>query len=243
MEIFDNTKSLVENLYLLSGPIIAIIGSFVIYQLYLAKKAIKLSENQLTQAKNYLKTISKREAASIAAKRVEFFIAKIIPLGNKIHEEKEKSDIVVFKGKVKDFNQSEFGDWTKEYQKFFFDLIDNNRILLGLDLINYLEGFAVYFTKGIGDEKIAFSSIGSQFCDYVETYYPSISFIRTDNNPNKSYDNLVELYEIWSKRLKKFESEELIKMKEKMIQEEQERLKSMKDEIPDGLIDKKPIGV
>jgi len=45
--IFADNKSLLENLYLLSGPIIAILGFIIFIQIKLSKKSIKIAEKQL----------------------------------------------------------------------------------------------------------------------------------------------------------------------------------------------------
>ncbi len=107
MELFDSTKSVIENLYLLSGPILAVFGFLIFYQIKLAKKSILISENQIIQAQEHIKTNSLRDAASIAAERVVFFVSTILPLGNNLCNQKESIGFPDFKGDIKDFNSSE----------------------------------------------------------------------------------------------------------------------------------------
>jgi hypothetical protein len=84
-----------------------------------------------------------------------------------------------------------------------------------LDILNAMEAFAIYFTKGVADEEIAYSSIGRTYCFVVKKLYFDIAYSLEDDN-DKSFNNLIELYTIWSNRLK---SEKLSKEKEKLLSE------------------------
>ena len=53
MEFFDSSKSIVENLYLLSGPILALLATTGVIQLFITKKTLIVN--------------SKRDAANLAA--------------------------------------------------------------------------------------------------------------------------------------------------------------------------------
>jgi hypothetical protein len=227
MEIIDTSKSLIENLYFLSGPVLASLGFFILYQIKLAKKSIMLADQQLKEAKNYLRTISKREAATMSAKQIEAFIEITIPIGNELDSKRKEVDFPKFEGKIINFTNDEVFSWDIAFTKSYFEKmpsLDN----IDLKLINSLEAFATYFTKGIADEEIAFSSIGRVYCGYVETYYPIISLLRGSKQPQKYYNNLIELYRIWKSRFEKFQIEvELEKSKEKIKEEiiEFERIK------------------
>ena len=225
MEIIDHSKSLLENIYFLSGPILAILGCLIFYQIRLAKKSIGLADQQIKEAKIYLRTISKREAAALAAKQVEVFVEKIIPMGNQLYEKKKEIDYPKFSGEIKNFTNDEIKDWDKDFTSCF-----NEKMLkldfLDIQLTNTLEGFATYFTKGIADEEIAFSSIGSTYCRYVETNYPQISILRGCNNPNKYYNNLIELYIICNSRLDQYK----IEKKQQKIREDINDIEKIKQQ-------------
>jgi hypothetical protein len=242
MGFFDNTKSIVENMYLLSGPILAIFGFLIFYQIRLAKRSIEVSEKQIKQGQEHLKTNSLRDAATISAERVNFFICTILPLGNKLFDEKMALKFPEFKGEIKDFKSSELSEWDIDFQKSFLTQLVKNSEVIGLNLINYLEGFSVYFTKGIADEEIAFSSVGGYFCSYVEIYYPLIAFQRDENKANEPYCNIIELYRLWKSRLAKFESDVDILQREKLIEKQIEDLNKLKSTtaIINGIT--KPIG-
>lgn len=241
MEIIDHNKSLLENIYLISGPILAILGCLIFYQIKLAKKSIELADQQIMEAKKYLRTISKREAAALAAKQVEIFMEKIIPMGNQIYNKKEEIDFPKFNGEIKNFTNDELKEWDKDFTRSFSEKM-LKLDLLDIQLINFLEGFATYFTKGIADEEIAFSSVGRAYCNYVESYYPQISITRGSNNPNKHYNNLIELYKIWNSRLDKFKIEDELKKKQQKIKEELKDFENIKQQASKKEITIKPLG-
>lgn len=227
MNFFDDTKSIIENLYFISGPLLFLMSLIAIRQLKIAKDNIR--------------TNSKREAALISAKEVDVFLEKIIPLGDSIFMKKEAVKFPEFKGVIKNFTNDEFVDWDKEYTNVFFEKLDS---LENLDLkfINLLEGFATYFTKGIADEEIAFSSVGKIYCRYVETYYPHITMLRGQNNPNKYYNNLIELYKLWKERLDKFQIEIDLLKKQDKIKEDIQNVEKIKKGVSKKSKVIKPLG-
>ncbi len=86
-------------------------------------------------------------------------------------------------------------------------------LVLWLDILNSMEAFATYFTKGVADEEIAFSSIGRTYCYSVENYFFEIADCRNLKDEH-SFQNTIDLYTIWKERLKKIqltqEQEELM---------------------------------
>ena len=228
MELYDSTKSIVENLYFLSGPLLAFFGMMILFQVYYAKKSIKLAKSQLIQAKEHLKTISQREAATIAAERINFFTANIIPIGDNLYKERKKINFPLFNGKIDSFKHKEIQNWDLDFKKSFLEHGLKNPKILGQELINNLEGFSAYFTNGIANEKIAFSSVGTAFCSYVEKYYPFICLMQNSTNVNNPYCNIIELYGMWKNRMKIMESELLLKKEEAIVIEKIKELEEMK---------------
>lgn len=186
MEIFDTSKSLIENIYLLSGPLIAILGLAGIIQLKLTKKAIIIS--------------SKREAAKFAANQIDVYLSHIMPLINQIFDSEKKEKINGIKLKTREFNNKavieELG--IEKVAEVFALRMKNPK----LKLLNSIEAFSTYFTKGIADEEIAFSAVGLTFCNTIESLHFDIAICRKKEE-EYSFQNLVSLYEIWSSRLKK----------------------------------------
>ena len=202
MNIFDPTKSLIENLNYLSGPIIALMGFAAIIQLWLAKKAIV--------------TTSKRQAAELATKQIDKYAEQIIPLQNKHNAFAEKLNQEKLKfPEIKEFTLKEI---EKEYsEEVFLKNIEIGITNLSLinPVLNAMDTFATYFIKGVADEEIAFSSIGVTFCYSTEQYFFHICMARSEDD-SIIYNNLVSLYHLWNPRLR---SEKLNRELERKKQE------------------------
>ena len=131
-----------------------------------------------------------------------------------------KYDLSLIKEKI-DKTTIDIGDFNVEYLnqmlgKEAVKKVRNERLkflVLWLDVLNSMEAFATYFTKGVADEEIAFSSIGRTYCYSVENYFFEIANCRKLNDDD-SFQNIIDLYNIWKERLKKIqltrEQEELM---------------------------------
>jgi hypothetical protein len=208
MEIYDSSKSLIENLNYLSGPILAIVGFAAIIQIRLAKKAIVIS--------------SQRQAAELATRQIDFYSKEIIPLQeefNKIEKEKQIDRITIdFTEFTEEYIEKTIGKEKKEaiYDQRYKVMIPILRVL------NSLEAFSTYFTKRVADEEIAYSAVGRTFCATIEEHHFDISLILGSEHEDKAYQNLISLYRLWSARIKK---EQLSLQKEKILTE----LEAIKD--------------
>lgn len=229
MDFFDSTKSIVENLYLLSGPLLVILGLFIFRQIQIAREHIIIAKKQLIESQEQLKINSQRLATSIAAEKVKEYLNEIIPLKNKLFDLSIKLNYPLFENGIGDFTHKDIERWDKEFLKAYVDRPDEISDL-ELEIINRLEALAIYFIKGIADESIAFTSIGASFCD-IYAIYPVLTVFRGNKNINKYYDNLITLYDCWSKRLEsyklEFESKEISKDLERKL----ENLKKKRSEI------------
>ena len=198
MEIIDTTKSLIENLYYLSGTAILTTIIIGLRQLVLTKRTFQIS--------------SQRAAADLAARQIEIYFDKIIPLQNNVFRLELEKELKRVEIEMGEFHQ----DYLKEkIGKEEFDKQFNNRLPIGLEILkmaNAMEAFSVYFVKGVADEEIAYSSVGRTFCSTVESYYFDIAS-SLEKDDNKYWCNMIELYYTWSKRLK---SEKLTVEKEKI---------------------------
>ena len=187
MEIFDSTKSLLENLYYLSGVLILISIIIGLIQLSFAKKTLKIN--------------SKRDAATLAAKQIEIYMTRVIPLHNKIFLTEIKEKIGRPEIKVGEFTTEALIEkmGKDEYMKVVKERI--KLLSISLATLNSMEAFSVYFIKEVADEEIAFSSVGRTFTKSVESLYFDIASCR--NKESKPFQNLIELYGIWKNKLSK----------------------------------------
>jgi len=240
MDFFDSTKSLIENIYFVSGPLLVVLGLVIFRQIKLAKDQIVIAKSQLEESQKQAKINSQRQAATLSADLVKDYINSILPMENKLYFETKDVKYPNSKIEVKNFTNDEVISWDKEFWNKY-KARPENIMMIELEVINRLEAFSVYFIKGIADEKVAFASIGKSFCRSVEDNYATITLLRGSKNPNRHYDNLVELYKCWKQRLDNsmidFEKEAISsEIKEKILKLEQ--LKNQQQ--PSEVI--KPIG-
>lgn len=189
MKLFDESKTILENLNLLSGPVVAILGFSVIIQLWLAKKAITVT--------------SKRQAAEFASKQVDFYAHNIITIQDKLFiiEKEQQYKREPFRN-LYNFTYSELANIINDSQKLL-KISENCKQNLSetAKILNAMEAFSIYFTKGVADEEIAYSSIRNTFCDSVELYALEICLLRESDNQS-GLNNLIKLYNIWNERIK-----------------------------------------
>lgn len=184
MEYIDTSKSLLENLYYLSGILILISIVIGLFQLSIAKKTLNIN--------------SQREAASLAVKQIDIYMTQIIPLQNQLYHIEQEKKI----GKIK----IDIGEFNSQYvmkkmgEEEFSKAVSKRMDILGeiVAVLNIMEAFSVYFIKEVADEEIAFSSVGTTFIHSVENLYFDIAVLNIDKAD--SFQNLIKLYDIWSKK-------------------------------------------
>jgi hypothetical protein len=77
----------------------------------------------------------------------------------------------------------------------------------GIEILNEMEAFAVYFIKGAADETAAFPSTGKVFCASLETLAPILVVLRerakADDLSTGHFENAVGLYKLWFGRVQR----------------------------------------
>ena len=98
-------------------------------------------------------------------------------------------------------NQQKYKDRLEQIQKNT-DLHEKIRALA-----NTVESFATSFMKGIADEQVIFEAVGPVYCEIIEDFYFFYCHYRRSNPENLAkilpYQNTVNLYCIWKKRIEK----------------------------------------
>lgn len=199
MEIFDSTKSIVENLYFLSGPVLSLLGIVAILQLLMTKKAM------ITNAR--------REAANIAAQQIDVYNNSIIPLYNELFLLETKKKVSAPPIKPGPFRHKYLTQNMGEKKCL---QIMEKRLPLTLPILqvlNAVEAFSTYFIKEVADEEIAFSAVGQTYCSSIESMFFDIASGRDVDD--QSFQNMIELYRLWNNRLEK---QSLLKEKSKITQ-------------------------
>jgi hypothetical protein len=221
-------KEILDYLYLISGPILAIVS-------ILALKQLSIAKTQLEIAKNSIEISSQRDAAVFTAKQCEYFATEIIKDSVRITAIFESKDIVECSLANDSTNifETDYNSWlTKNRKKFLED--DSNIYREITEAINKLEAFAVYFIHGICDTKIAYLPVAEAYITIVKMYCPFICMVRSRSR--NGYSDIIELYKIWENELKKDELNFKKVQLQKQITETEEQVSSVKD------ISKKPIG-
>jgi hypothetical protein len=186
--LIDHSKSLLENLYYFSGILIGFSLIIGLIQIILTKKTLKIN--------------SRRDAATLAAKQVEVYLTRVMPLIDTLTKVEKQNNTKTIKLEVGDFSrkdlikklgQSQYLEIAKSRLNIIYDI---------LPVINSLESFSVYFIKEVADEEIAFSALGGTFVATVEFRYFDISYSIFDEN-DKSFQNTIALYNLWSARMAK----------------------------------------
>ena len=215
MELIDSSKSILENLYLLSGPLLVITGVIVFFQIRISKKSLIISNETLEQYKKDLKIKSMRESALLTAQQVDSF-SDLIKKYDAVVQSPEYIKIK-YPSTIKEFSSDEFFDQDEKWVGAFLST-DRELKINCTSIINRLEAISVYFIEGIADENLAYSSIGRTFCECVELLYPFYLISRVEKEFNQ-YEKTIKLYNIWKERSKdlilQIENQELEnKMKE-----------------------------
>lgn len=188
--------------------------------------------NQLKIAKKDIRVKSERESITLTGEICTKYGNEIIILFQEIYKTISKSK---YKEKINEI-MKKLGNELKENEiceGFFkksdhwFELIS---IYMDIDLIddfnllaNQLEGISIYFIKGVANEEIAFAPMGESFCNICNYIIPIIALSRCtacgkcdDSYKKHSYENLIELYQIW---LSKIRNEQLSSQMKKINHE------------------------
>ena len=194
-------KNILEILYLLSGPALAIAAFYGL-------KQVRIAAGQIEETKKARVLTSKREAYTVAGEQCKYYVKTIIPLLNqidKIIDDKnieyfEKSEVTI-KG-----NEIKVKPYTKDnaLDKVFEECLEDVTTVL-----NYLEGFSVFFTAGIAADNVGFNTLGRTYVESVKQFLPIILSLGDDG----SYEQIKTLFITWNSRIEK---EALLKEKDQV---------------------------
>ena len=215
MTFFDETKSIIENAALLSGPLLLLIGIIGLKQLNIARKSLKIT--------------SVRDAAKFSFQITEDYAPKFEQAYQDLLVALKKHNIEKFNGEIVDFSFEEYNKLDDKWRKQW----DDNESKLENDLIgiaNLLEGYAIPFMKKIADEDIAFNIDCYVYFQLTNACYPFIVKKHNTDKLNLYSCNTIELYQRWKQKIKHLHNE-------KELSIAKEKIKKQKKIIPI-----KPIG-
>lgn len=157
----------------------------------------------LTIARDEIVHRAIREAKLCAMQRLEEIAKEIVPLNTEILDSMASGSVKAFLGPTdgvelepdkKDLTAA--GAWVEA-----LPLETYNRII---GLLNRLEAWSVYFTKGVADPDTAFGPIAPLLRAWVGQYYAVLLILRSgiDKSAGK-FPNLVQLYLQWTAKMDK----------------------------------------
>ena len=77
MQIIDFNKSILENIYFFSGPVLAILGFYIMKQIKIAKDNLEISKQILIETQKNLQITSIRDSIKLASEQIKFYIEEI----------------------------------------------------------------------------------------------------------------------------------------------------------------------
>jgi hypothetical protein len=157
--------------------------------------------NQIRLMKIDMSTRSERAAKEKAIEYSEKYLHDYVGIDLRFLADCQEEDLGPYDGPIGDFSPDSVPD------KYIDSAEEKFALGSWLPAVNLLEAIASAFTKGVADEKVGFNIIGRTFCSTVAHKYDIISLSRSDD-VSPHYQDIVELYSIWSSRLSKAELEE-----------------------------------
>jgi hypothetical protein len=183
----ENIRNFLELFSLLASIVLAIVGLWGLRQLTLFKEDIRLRNERA----------SKEKAIEYSLR----YLTNYVELNNKFYTECENKKLQLYNGPIGVFSKDSIPPQMREMALKKFSLFT------WLPCMNELLAIASAFTTGVADEQTGFLIIGRSFCISIQSHYDIISFPR-DNRANDYYQNIVNLYLVWSPRLSKAELED-----------------------------------
>lgn len=196
---FTFMRDILEIIYFISGPVIAI---GVIY-------AIK----QYWQMKKDIFNKYEREIVSSTINDVHHFNTTIQPLYKKYLDSLNGVMIFSYDLSYQSLTQKELLDASNN----FFNSINESSVFKAEEVIKEMNKFALSYTFGLSDEKKAKSIIGVQYIEFFESLLFLFSIYTEKGNMN--FNDAYELYKIWNNENLINKATQTIKEKEKIINE------------------------
>jgi hypothetical protein len=234
MSFFDTSKSILENLYFMSGPILAVLGFFIFRQIKIAKEQLKIGKDQLMETQKQLFINSTRDSIKLAAEQINYYLTTLVPIANEELKKRQNLDFPSIDFKPTRFINQEVLDSARvtEILPYLKKMIDTEYVPTGT--MNSLETFATFFVQKVADENVAFQSVGKSYCETVKRLSIELSTVRHDDDGY--YRNTIVLYRLWNKRLEEHDLKKQKDLMEKQLMEMENEIKIRQDQ---GI---KPIG-
>ncbi|MBA7531818.1 hypothetical protein ES705_24042 [subsurface metagenome] len=207
----EQFRDYLEILYFLSCPALVVIA-------YIALAQIKLAKNQIEVQRNANRVSAKRDALRLTSEQIKEYGVTIIPIINTLNKKIENENMEFFKK-----SEVVIGDDNFTVKPYSDDVEIEKLINIMpefLNVMNALEGFSVFFVSGIADEKLAYRSLSTTFCNSVKNFLPLIVILSSDSN---SFSITMKLFSIWNNRLDSEAIEQQMQGLEKKLRSKKEK--------------------
>lgn len=194
----ETIKSILEIIYLLSGPAL-------VFAAFYGLKQIKVATEQFEETRKTRMLNSKREAYTIAGEQCKYYLETIIPLLNKLDKIIDDKKLEYFEKSEVIINQDSLS--VKPYMannaldKVFEECLEELHTA-----INFIEGFSVFFVSGVAADNVGFNTLGRTYTNSVRKLLPIIIPFGKDG----SFQHTKALFVTWNSRI---ENEALLKEK------------------------------
>lgn len=171
--------SILESLFFLSGIALAVLAG--------------IGLRQLTVAKEIARTDATRDSLKLAAEQCAHYNHHIIPMIDALTHAVEANNIVFY-------DKSQVEVKADKVKVTSTAMPEDIRALIQvgtefLTLFNAMDAFAIFFLAGVADEKLAFSAVGTHYCQIVRRHLSHLMIHKG------GFDNVLQLFFLWNGRL------------------------------------------
>lgn len=192
----EQLRGWLEIAYFFAGVVVAFVAAVGLQQLKIMKRDMMIR----------IERAAKEKAIEYATRYLSIYTQ----LSDKYTHEYGKKELSAFEGEIGSFTKSALTAPQIE------TAMKRISILSWMPAMNELEAIAAAFMTGVADEQTGFKIIGKTFCSTVALKYDILCFCRK-GGPHDFYQNIVDLYLLWSPRLSKAELEEARQRMEEKI--------------------------
>ncbi|WP_153732548.1 DUF4760 domain-containing protein [Sporosarcina obsidiansis] len=211
-----DVKEWFEMIYYISG-IVLVIGVFI------GIKQFKIAKDEIQLLKKDYETRNKRASVEKSIEYLNLFATEFIPKASEVQLNIKQNVTQIYKGPIN--NDFRFDDNCNLKSKYIQDLLRKSIENDAVDVLNRFEYFSAAFVSGLADEELAFTPLSRIYCEYIESMYVVLCYLRKDED-HSSFENTVKLYNSWKKRLEKSALEKRrSKLDDEISQIQTERIK------------------
>ncbi|MGD1278764.1 MAG: hypothetical protein ABR964_16245 [Tepidisphaeraceae bacterium] len=168
-----------ESAFFLSNILLLLVAAYGAQQIILLKRDIE--------------TKNLRASKEMTAQYCGLF-AQFVLMRRRFVRECEEAGLELYSGDVGDFSLQGFdvGKWKPIVEK-------KMKLDTAIAALNQLEQISMVFLSRAADEGVAFKTFGRAFCATVGTHYD----IFTIRGSEQYFQNVIELYKLWSSRIER----------------------------------------